>query len=64
MDISFLVLMVVLLIVAAVFFWIISIIPNLPPIIKAIAQIVVVLFCLGVFLSNTGYIHMGGLHAR
>lgn len=64
MDISFLVLMIVVLLVGAVFFWCVSIIPNLPPIIKSIAYIVIVLFCLGIFLSNTGYIHVSGLHTR
>lgn len=61
-NISFLITMVIILVIGAVFFWCVSIIPNLPPIIKTIAYIIIALFCLGAFLNGVGFVHLTGIH--
>ncbi len=64
MDISFLVSMIIVLLVGGVLCWCVSIIPNLPPPIKAIAYIVIVLFLLITVLNGSGFIHLSGLKVR
>ena len=62
--ITLLIWMVIALVVAGAFLYCVSIIPNIPPIIKVMAQIIIVLIALVLFLNGVGFVHVGGLHVR